>query len=435
MDSNVDYGLLYESIMQNVLDSEYLSLEDLSDFSLSDNSELVTEAYVGKTKECLQLESEFSKLKNQYEKDGGFELTRVINTNIANSDSVKKIEKLISKLFGFRQTYLVIRNVVENNAMTCPRSTLISNTTKHPGRVVQNGKRYYDEEHSYTCYLFMYSEMIHLLTPAELVACTLHEVGHNFDNTISAYIFDTIFWALEICFSLTLIGGVVSRVFGPEIAFFKQSICKILDQTKIWPAVWGLRDVTVKYLSMILGPIGKLSRLSKLFESFAKNPNPGMLLGGFRFESEAFADNFAASYGYGPETISMADKLDRVGLVTDKGFLPELWTGLGDGPMCILLMLIDPHPENQTRARMVLDAMKKCSEDRQNPPGLRKAITQNYVECKKAYDKFLQVEKDDEDGQVTRAVRAIKDKYLGGKMDLRAYLLALTNPALPTRSH
>ena len=103
--------------------------------------------------------------------------------------------------------------------------------------------------------------------------------------------------------------------------------------------------------------------------------------------------------------------------------------------MSILLMLIDPHPENQTRARMVLDAMKKCSEDRQNPPGLRKAITQNYVECKKAYDKFLQVEKDDEDGQVTRVVRGIKNKYLGGKMDLRAYLLALTNPALPTRSH
>ena len=63
MDSNIDYGLLYESIMQNVLDSEYLSLEDLSDFSMSDNTELVTEAYVGKTKECLQLESEFSKLK------------------------------------------------------------------------------------------------------------------------------------------------------------------------------------------------------------------------------------------------------------------------------------------------------------------------------------------------------------------------------------
>ena len=101
MDSNIDYGLLYESIMQNVLDSEYLSLEDLSEFSLSDNSELVTEAYVGKTKECLQLESEFSKLKNQYEKDGGSELSRAVNTNIANSDSVARIEKIFGGFLRF----------------------------------------------------------------------------------------------------------------------------------------------------------------------------------------------------------------------------------------------------------------------------------------------------------------------------------------------
>ena len=62
MENNIDYGLLYESIMQNVLDSDYLTLEDLSDFSMNDNTELVTEAYVGKTKECLQLEAEFPKL-------------------------------------------------------------------------------------------------------------------------------------------------------------------------------------------------------------------------------------------------------------------------------------------------------------------------------------------------------------------------------------
>ena len=430
MENNIDYGLLYESIMQNVLDSDYLTLEDLSDFSMSDNTELVTEAYVGKTKECLQLEAEFAKLKNQYEKDGGMEITRAINTNIANSDSVGRIEKIISKMFGFRKTYLVIRNMTVVNAMTAPRSTLLSNTTKHPGRIVENGKRYYDTEHNYTCYLFMYSEIFHELTPAELTACIIHEVGHNFDNTISAYIFDTLFWAIDIAFN-----GGIFRLVGPEIVYIKNAIGKFLDQTKIWPAIWGLHDITIKYISLFLGPIGKVSKLSNIAEALATNPNPGLLIGGFRFESEAFADNFAASYGYGPEVISMSDKFDRLGLITNKGFLPELWTGLGDGPLSILLMLIDPHPENQTRARMVLDAMKKCSEDRQNPPGLRKAITQNYVECKKAYDKFLQVEKDDEDGQVTRVVRAIKDKYLGGKMDLRAYLLALTNPALPTRSH
>lgn len=430
MDSNVDYGLLYESIMQNVLDSEYISLEDLSDFSMSDNSELVTEAYVGKTKECLKLESEFSKLKNQYEKDGGSELSRAVNTNIANSDSVARIEKIISKMFGFRNTYLVIRSNTMVNAMTAPRSTLISNTTKHPGRVVENGKRYYDAEHNYTCYLFMYSEIFHELTPAELTACLIHEVGHNFDNTISAYLFDTLFWAIDLAFS----GGIM-RLFGPEVMFFQQTIGKLLDKTKIWPALWGVHDLTIKYLSILLGPIGKVSKLSNIAQAVSMNPNPGLLIGGFRFESEAFADNFAASYGYGPEVISMADKFDRLGLITNKGFLPELWTGLGDGPMCILLMLIDPHPENQTRARMVLDEMKKCSEDRQNPPGLRKAIAKNYVECKKAYDKFLQVEKDDEYGRITRLVRGIKDKYLGGKMDVRACLLALTNPALPTKSH
>ena len=430
MDSNVDYGLLYESIMQNVLDSEYITLEDLSDFSMGDNSELVTEAYVGKTKECLKLESEFSKLKNQYEKDGGSELSRAVNTNIADSESVRHIEQIISKMFGFRNTYLVIRSNTMVNAMTAPRSTLISNTTKHPGRVVENGKRYYDAEHNYTCYLFMYSEIFHELTPAELTACLIHEVGHNFDNTISAYLFDTLFWAIDLAFS----GGIM-RLFGPEVIFFQQTIGKLLDKTKIWPALWGVHDLTIKYLSILLGPIGKVSKLSNIAQAVAMNPNPGLLIGGFRFESEAFADNFAASYGYGPEVISMADKFDRLGLITNKGFLPELWTGLGDGPMCILLMLIDPHPENQTRARMVLDEMKKCSEDRQNPPGLRKAITKNYVECKKAYNKFLQVEKDDEYGRITRLVRGIKDKYLGGKMDVRACLLALTNPALPTKSH
>ena len=408
-------------------DSSYL------DF-VKEDMDYVIEGFVGKTKECLAIEKEFASIKKEFglnaDKDESYK-NYVLNKNIINksvknvndSKQMKNIAAQLCKLTGFNQVFIVVRNLMINNAYTMPGCSLIrSATTEMPSLPTEHGKRYYDSSHQYQCYICLYIEMIDALTPEELTACVLHEIGHNFDFTITTYIFDMIYWATCIP------GGPVTMLFNilrTQIRFGYDTILSWLDRTAILPILANLGFTLERFLSVWTGPLGKLSVVGTILGNIAQSNPVNAAFGFFGFGKETFADSYATSLGYGPYIISMMNKLDTIDVVTKFGIIPELYTSIGLGPCAVLLMLVDPHPEAQTRCKIILDDMEKVTKDPDLPKEMRKTVKANYEQCKKAYDAFLETDPDERNAVVTRWTRNIKEKIFNGKVDFRAALWSI----------
>jgi hypothetical protein len=175
---------------------------------------------------------------------------------------------------------------------------------------------------------------------------------------------------------------------------------------------------------MLLGPLGALSKIGTLLQHSADNP-ASAISGGLRVHQEVFADSYVNSLGYGDAMIHALGKLDQRNYSTKINPVVELWTGSGDAACAILLMFIDPHPENQSRAKQILNDMKRVSEDKNVPPHLRKAIKEDYARQKKAYDDFVNADPDERNAVCTRFARRMKENIFGGRVDFRLVLLSL----------
>jgi hypothetical protein len=116
------------------------------------------------------------------------------------------------------------------------------------------------------------------------------------------------------------------------------------------------------------------------------------------------------------------DKLDTKYITRDKNFIFDTWTWAGSIAPTILCMLIDPHPEAQTRARLALDDLNRLRQSPLLPKHMKASVEKDYKRCKEAYDLFVQVEPNRRDSIALRFSRELKENILNGKLDLRQYL-------------
>jgi hypothetical protein len=290
-------------------------------------------------------------------------------------------------------------------------------TSKMPTSLVAHGDRYYDEAHSYDYFMVMTTESFNgQYTGGELTAIMLHEVGHCFDTSLMSYIGDVLYWAA--CFAQ-------GNILGP---FLGHTILKYL--TKFLDAILSLTPVAIlanvglslmKLVSQVMGPFGTVSYIGQMLA--ANPPTPTAVIDIFTgFSGERFADSFATAYGYGNELMSYIDKSSTQLQQRKSGFLIDTWTWSGTIAPTILNMLIDPHPEAQTRAKLVLDDMERLAKSPDLPKGISSAVKADYARCKKGYDAFLQVEPDQKNSIAQRFSRQFKEAVLGGRCDLRSYL-------------
>lgn len=413
---------------QDLIRMEDSSFMDL-DFTLSEeNLEYIIEGYVGKTKECKEIESLFADMKRKYFPDGENTLLRTSFTDLNDSVEKKAIERQLEKLTGFGEVHILIFNDNDVNAMTCPQSLITRSTSSMPSLPTAHGERYYDASHSYFCYIKLYSGLIAELTPGEITAFVLHEIGHNFDHTLTAYLFEVIIWGESI------VAGpftMLCNLFRAQISYVNDLIVKLLDYTKIFPLLKNVVQNVNRFIGMALGPLGKSTKIGLMALNGYYDPI-GTALGGIRFQQEAFADSYTTAMGYGPEMISAMDKLDQRDVITHHGVIPEFWTGFGSGALCIMLMLCDPHPEEQTRCKLILEAMEDVAKDPTVPRSMRKQVLDEYKRTQKAYDAFVEADPDHRNAVITRFTRELKDNFFGGKVDFRSWIYNLTNPERAT---
>lgn len=377
----------------------------------------VTEGYVGKTQNIMKIENLFGQMIKKY---GSNNIIDKSFMTLNDCKEKKEIEILIQKEFGFHSVNIVIRPRATVNAYTCSMSALMRyTTTEMPTAFTAHGQKWYDVGHSYDYFMCMYNEDFNGdLTAGELTAMTLHEIGHNFDVSTSFYVADVMLHAM--CFAS---GAFLTPFFKHIIGKLYTQLCALLERITPAMILYNVYLTIMDIVSLVMGPFGSLTYIGQMAADIAQNPLmiPQALPG---FGKEKFADSFAAAYGYSAETISLMDKLDRLNQTTDKGRFIDTWTWSGTVAPTILYMLIDPHPEYQTRARMVLDDMKELSESKDLPPNMRANAKKEYERAKKAYDLFLQVDKDKNNGAVLRLSRNFKETYLTGKLDFRSYLFS-----------
>ena len=421
-ETTTDAGYTYEGRTKNLRQIEALFGEIMYD--LSDMDQSILDTY------------NVSKMK-----------MKILN-DIRKSDQLKKICKLFEDEFGFRQVRIFIEPVFALNPIsaisgyTIPQSYFVRDlTTGMPSLLKFKGK-YYDEKHQYYLGITMISEFLDrsVFTPAEVVAMLLHEIGHNFEVSITSYIAEV--WSY--CLFTT-------AVFSNQTSTTAKKIFKMLQDSfgRLFPDVilggidkWtylfinnfpmfaniikSILDTADKALKYVL-PVGGLSAASDLIEKLSTsadnfNINGTKIARNFLgFGSERAADSFATIYGYGDAFVSFIHKVDERYTIRDKGIILDAIGYIGGTFQTIINMTTGSHPENQTRMQMIIDDLKELKDHKGFPPHVRDMIKKDYDLSVHAYNRYLEVSKDPNlVGYIERYGRLVKDVI---KADSRAYLL------------
>lgn len=421
-------------------------------------NEVTTDAgytYTGKTKNLQQIEALFNEIMydvsdiDQSILDT-YKVSKIkmdIINNIRKSDQLKKICKLFEDEFGFRQVRIFVEPVFALSPIspisgyTVPQSYFVRDlTTDMPSLLKFKGK-YYDEKHQYYLGITMISEYLDksVFTPSEVVAILLHEIGHNFEVSITSYLAEV--WSY--CLFTT-------AIFSDTTSATAKKIFKLLQDTfgRLFPDVvlggidkWtylfinnfpmfaniikSIIDIADKALKYIF-PVGGLSTASDFIEKLSTSTSiaiDGTKIGRnfLGFGSERAADSFATIYGYGDAFISSIHKVDERYNIRDKGIILDTLGYIGGTFQTIINLATGSHPENQTRMQMIIDDLKELKDHKAFPPHVREMIKKDYNLSVHAYNRYLEVSKDPNlAGYLEKYGRLIKDMV---KVDLRAYLL------------
>lgn len=104
------------------------------------------------------------------------------------SPNMRALEDAIKNLFGvrfvsiesFNEKYVSDKDLFESERLSC----YVYSSDRYPidGIVTDNG--FYDQSHSIVMNIHVSLGLIHLLTPEEILAVFLHEIGHNIDPAL-----------------------------------------------------------------------------------------------------------------------------------------------------------------------------------------------------------------------------------------------------------
>ena len=158
----------------------------------------VTEAYFGKTKNLMEVEKLIGKIIRELTVDFKDVGKRIINApKINKSKENKQIEALLCKEFGFKEMILHWDGSPTLNAWTVTHGIIKLADGSEPTLPIKSGEgKYYDSKHKYICVVNIYAGFIDAKTPAEeIVACILHEIGHNFACTPVVNVVSMLEWA------------------------------------------------------------------------------------------------------------------------------------------------------------------------------------------------------------------------------------------------
>ena len=305
---------IVESLEINV--GDYLSDDEI----ISESSQLYTEAvFVNGKKNIEEIEKIVTNIRNillqeievqkkgDREKDQNKKIESKFNPqSFWKNQEFKNLENQIQKTFGFRsvsiEPYVERYNSTKDQFESNELNAMAWMQDRFPidGLVTDNG--FMDKTHSINMSIYVSLGIIKTLTPGEIVAVLLHEFGHNIDpalmtisyaetNALSKYLTDR-------TKSLTKTESKVINGKKSKLTMIIELIMKS-----------GLVSNITNSMSFIFGKLGGKNKIpKKLSEEISRDCKKEFNRITY---SEAFADNFARMYGYGPQLASALKKMSK----------------------------------------------------------------------------------------------------------------------------
>lgn len=385
----------------------------------------INEVYFGKTPEMITIQNQLSIIRQKY-------MNKYITSSKVNTDKeLIKLNRMFEDCFGFGCFMLNIINSREVNAFTTPISSRYDVPLDGSSLIVSKTGYKFKKELDYSIIVNIYAGLIFNdnFSDEEVMACILHEIGHNFSANINSTmgVLTSLFNIIRMVIQCgTVVGILVAAV---NTNSFNKSIDKFVRRLKednsfilVIPAFFntisslisaGLHNISDIINVLTLGIAGNYTAALSVLKKF-KNPYTlavNLLLMPKRYTDERIADNFATMYGYGGASVTLQEKFstqapDYNSIMNGVNKIPLISTLIHANmlPSTIALSLFDEHPTGLVRAKDQLDLLKYEASKTDLDPKMKRCILSDIKACEKQLEKL------------TDTSGGIEDPYLAKKI-------------------
>lgn len=377
---------------------EYLDI-----VSESELLSILNEQYF-QNKKLTQVENLFGELRTKYYHES---VTRI------NTDPlVKDISLLIEDIFGFNSFQLIIEQSKVPNAFTYPLSSKIDAWNYKKCVKKTNEGLQFTPIAKVNIVGHITTELLldNQYTDREIVAILLHEIGHNFSDSINNTLgmFSNIKKILLIPSIISNPKAVSNTVTGSITKYNDYMRKNYPDMVSAFNAL-KLFIGTGKYVlmnisrAMSLIPTEAILNLynviNNTIQTTIRNPVNLVLNTIFKFfgkEDEYTSDSFAAMYGYGPDLSSALIKLSRHNptrvdsLIKSTEFGAMYFAVLVEFTDFLSGLISNNHPSTAKRLLNVLNTLEQEYNKDYINPKTKKAIKEEIDEIKKLIDEEME---------------------------------------------
>ena len=428
---------------------DMMLLDEMFETDIDGIMQAVSEGYVGKTPTLKKIEALFGELHAMVKGPSTDSIIGKLTPSdidiaankLTKSKQIKEINSLFKKQFGFKEFEMNIATSAGANAFTIPRSFITDDITfKEVHKYNKHGEPMYDNEHVMCVYCTTHTYNFRLLTPGEHLAIMLHEVGHNFDVSLSARLAEVMAIGGGALKELNKKdGNVAASIFmSLFFALLKEKIGKYIQRYKNWMASYlgifeyieSLRGKIMMYINTLKGPWYALNRIKYM----AAHPAIAATKAAMALPTigqEVYSDSFAVAHGYGPELSSALIKLE-------KDYLPTMRNGITDGIMydlhfgCVVLgLFFSDHPDILSRTAMNLKNLKALESDPELPAKYRAEVKKQREMAEKIYQDYLKLDPEIRTGWITKLAYFLGDTLFDGQIDLRTYVMGVSACNIP----
>lgn len=377
-------------------------------------NEIFTEAvFAGGKEKVKPVEETFQKLKDELEA----EVAKQENSPGSSKDQFnpevywknplwKELEDKMKDAFGFRTVmvnpYIEKYNTKNKEFQSKCLNAWVYNLDRYPidGLVTDNG--FYDKTHSVQMDIYITPGLIRALDADELLGVLLHEFGHGIDpalvdisysdvNILSKYMTDRTKKITDGEKKAAKRHGVI-----PGLLILIMYILGLY----LLPAI----DALLEHLP--LGNKGFENKLNKLKDKVKKEQEFNR-----KDFSEAYADNFARMYGYGPALMRGLKKLDKY--YDDKRNKSRFQTESSRRREILNMtrcLMQDEHKTDMHRAHALVKEYKADLEDPNTPDAVKKQIQADLDELEAVIKTYTE-DFSDAQNRVNKAIyQALEEK-------------------------
>lgn len=373
-------------------------------------NEILLEYYAGRPKELIKCEEYLADIIKDIKRDhASISPTRTRHVH-RNSKSAQKLEETLANFFKVESVTIYWQSGKINAATLSPMAVMIPD---------YKAKYEAGQKSSLRMHIRIYENLVYKagLTEAELLACILHEIGHNF-------YYCPIMVACEIFYVVaTLPMGVIHKLIAKGLIKLNDFIEDAIKQHL--PFVYNLMNTYMDIVSEInyfFKPVGVLAAMAK---TLVGDGGRSALIALPKYGGEKGADSMAAKYGYGPELASGLHKMENpenmlaTRMNDSMGAFGTIMSDLTIlGVDLVAGMTLDPHPNNNQRAASMLKKLKNDLKTGDYPPAMKKDLEAEIKRMEEAYEAINDPRRG-KDPSVRKAWYRFIDGMTKGHSDLR----------------